>query len=158
MIDIIKKHLADLTAAKWDDYKSALANNATYEEMATGTRVRGADEYVKAIQKWKRAFPDMRANNVSAKVSGDTVIVELQWEGTHTGSFDGPFGTIAPTNKHGTLKAVVVFRLEKDKIVEARHYFDMLTMLTQLGIAPMAGAGMQQPGAGATATPPTRHP
>ncbi|HSD90310.1 MAG TPA: ester cyclase [Kofleriaceae bacterium] len=158
MIDIIKKHLADYSASKWDDYKSALSNNATYEEIATGTRVKGPDEVVKAVQKWKRAFPDLRANVLNAKLSGDTVICEVQWEGTHTGPLDGPFGTIQATNKRGTVKAVEVFRLEKDKIVEVRHYFDLLTVLSQMGIAPMAGAGIQQPGAGATATPPTRHP
>lgn len=157
MLDMIKKHLADFSASKWDDYKSAFANNATYEEMATGTRVKGADECVKAVQKWKRAFPDVKANILSAKISGDSVVVELQWDGTHTGPFEGPMGTIQPTNKRGSVKAVEVFRVEKDKIVEVRHYFDLLTILTQMGISPMAGA-MPSTGAGATTQPPTRHP
>lgn len=158
MIDIIKKHLADFSASNWVEYKNALAPNASYEEMATGVRVRGADEVLKTVQKWKRAFPDVKANVSSVKVSGDTVIAEVTWEGTQTGPFDGPFGTIQPTNKRGAVKAVEVCRLEKDKVVEIRHYFDLMTILSQLGIAPMAGTSMQQPGAGATTTPPTRHP
>jgi len=84
------------------------------------------------------------------------VMAEVEWEGTHTGPFDGPFGTIAATNKRGRVQAVLLFTLKDGKIVENRHYFDLLTVMSQLGIAPMAGTTAQ---AAATAgAPAPRHP
>jgi steroid delta-isomerase-like uncharacterized protein len=154
MLDLIKKHLADFSASKWTDYKAPLAADVTYEEMATRQRVRGADEYLKAVQRWKGAFPDLRATITSGVVSGDKVVVEVEWEGTHTGPFAGPFGEIAATNKRGRVPAVMVFTVKNGKIVESHHYFDLLTVLIQIGVAPMA---MTQPAPKTPGAPAPRH-
>lgn len=155
MLNIIKKHLEDLAAGKWREYEAALATNVVYEEPATRMRVVGAAEYVNAVKRWKTAFPDLRAEDLKLYEAGDTVIAELMWAGTHEGKFEGPFGTIAPTFKKGGVKAVLVCKLKGEKIVEARNYFDVFTILAQLGIAPPIAATMgQQPVA---TEPRTRH-
>ena len=149
MIDIIKKHLADFGASNWSEYKGAFSSDVVYEEYATGTRGKGPDAGVQVAQKWKRAFPDARGTLMSSVMSGDTITVEIQWQGTQTGALESPFGAISPTNKRVTVNAVEVFKLRNGQIVEARHYFDLLSMLTQLGItAPLVGT---QAGAGAGA-------
>jgi hypothetical protein len=38
------------------------------------------------------------------------------------------------------LPAVLVLRFEGDRIREGRHYFDLLSLLRQIGIAPQMGA------------------
>ena len=43
------------------------------------------------------------------------------------------------------MNAVFVATIRNGKIVESHHYFDLLTILTQLGIAPMMGAGARSP-------------
>ena len=140
MLDLLKKHLANFSAAKWDDYKAALANDVTYEEAATQLRAKGPDEYVKLVQRWKRAFPDLKANVIRGFESGDKVVAELEWEGTHSGPLDGPFGTIQATNKRGRVKGVIIATIKNGKIASEHHYFDLLTVLNQIGVAPMAGA------------------
>jgi steroid delta-isomerase-like uncharacterized protein len=140
MLDLIKQHLANYTASNWTGYKAPLAADAIYEEMATRQRAKGAEEYVKAVQRWKSAFPDLKATVTSGFVSGDKVVVEVEWEGTHSGPFDGPFGAIPATNKRGRVNAVLVFTVKNGKIMESRHYFDLLTVLAQIGVAPMATA------------------
>ena len=154
MLDLIKKHLADYSASKWTDYKAALAADVTYEEMSTRQPVKGPEEYVKSVQRWKTAFPDLKATVTSGAVSGDKVFVEVEWDGTHTGPFAGPFGTIPATNKRGQVKAALLFTVKNGKIIESKHYFDLLTVLIQLGIAPMAAVSQPPAKTGGASAPP----
>jgi len=149
MLDLIKKHLADYSASKWNDYKAVLASDVTYEEMPTRQRVKGVEEYLKSVQRWKTTFPDLKATVKSGFVSGDKVVVEVEWEGTQSGPFSGPFGPIAATNKRGSINAVLLFTIKNGKIIESRHYFDLLSVLMQLGIAPMATVAQPVAKAGA---------
>jgi len=150
----IKKHLDDLADGRWDDYKAAFANDVIYEELATRTRVQGADEYVNAVKRWKKAFPDLKATLLNVFQTGDRAIAEIEWEGTHSGPFDSPFGTIQPTNKKGRVRAILVLTMKGDKITESHHYFDLLTVLAQTGAMPGLAA-MAQPAA--KAAPPPKH-
>lgn len=149
----LKKHLEELGASKWNEWKAALANDVIYEEIATHTHVKSADEYLKIVQRWKRAFPDLKATIVNMFTSGDRIFAEVEWDGTQTGPLDGPFGTIAATNKRGLLKASLIVTTKNDKVVELHHYFDMMTMLANLGIAPFAGVAAPV-AKGGTATAP----
>jgi hypothetical protein len=60
--------------------------------------------------------------------------------GTHTEPLDAPTGEeIPPTNKRIELKGGVFGRLnDRGEIVEERRYYDVGTILRQLGIAPEA--------------------
>jgi steroid delta-isomerase-like uncharacterized protein len=151
----IKNHLADFSASKWTEYKAVLASDVVYEEIPLRLRVKGADEYMKTLERWKRAFPDLKATVLDSYVAGDKIFAEVEWEGTQTGPFDGPFGLIPPTNKRGVVKAAIVATVKNDKLFEVHHYFDVLTLLTNLGIVPFAGAPMQA--TKPSATPTTRH-
>lgn len=151
----LKQHLAEFGASKWNEWKARLASDVVYEEIATHTKVKGADEYLKIVQRWKRAYPDLKATVVNTFTSGDKVFAEVEWEGTQTGPLEGPFGSIAPTNKRGLLKASLFATVRDDKVVELHQYFDMMTMLANLGIASFAGAPAQAAKMGA-APPPRR--
>lgn len=152
MQDIIRKHLADLAAGDWASYRANLAGNAVYKELATGTSIQGADDYVKAVQRWRKAFPDLTAHIIESFGSENHAVVEVRWEGTHNGVLEGPFGTFAATRKRGSLEAVMVFTLEGGKIAKVHHYFDLMKLLVQLGIStgiPVSAAPKSAP-AGAT--------
>jgi len=58
--------------------------------------------------------------------------------GTHTGPLESPTGEdIPPTKKRIELKAAVFGRLnDRGEIVEERRYYDVGTMLRQLGLVP----------------------
>ena len=69
--------------------------------------------------------------------SGDTAVLELVWKGVHTGPLQTPTGIIPASNKPIEMPACQVSKVEGGKVKNVSHYFDMLTMLTQIGAAGM---------------------
>ena len=155
MLEIIENVLSDFASSNWSGFRAALAKDAVYEEIATRQRAVGAEQYVRVMQRWKAAYPDMRAKIEHAFESDRRVIVEVEWAGTQNGKLEFPFGSIPPTNKSGTLKAAIVFELEDGKIISCRHYFDLVTILAQLGMLPAIGT-VPQPREGVP-SPQPRH-
>ena len=64
----------------------------------------------------------------------------MEWTGTNNGPLSGPFGTIQPTGKVGKVAAAQVACFEEDKICEIHHYFDLMTVLRQMGVGPQPEA------------------
>lgn len=145
MKELCEQQLNAFAAGDWNTYKAGLTDAATYEEEATGRRAQGPDAIVQAVEPWKRAFPDVKVTIREAIGSGDALVVELEWTGTHLGPLVSPFGTIPATRKAGNLLAVQVVRFDGEKIREVRHYFDILSLLRQMGVAPRIGAAAAQP-------------
>ena len=52
-----------------------------------------------------------------------------------TGALQSPDGEIPPTGKSMEVRACQVTELEGDKAKAIRHYFDLATMMQQLGLA-----------------------
>ena len=133
VIDIAKAAVTAYNEKDWSKGKDILAANAVYDEKGTHRRIQGADEIIEAWQGWANAFPDSKATFVREFASGDTVVLELVWKGIHTGPLQTPTGTIPPSNKPIEMPACQVVQVEGGKVKSASHYFDMLTMLTQIG-------------------------
>jgi steroid delta-isomerase-like uncharacterized protein len=92
------------------------------------------DRRIEAAQSWKRAFPDEHGTITGVYTSGNTVAIELTWEGTQSGPMATPDGQVLPpSNKPITVKSVEVIEIEDGKIKVLRHYFDLMTMLHQIG-------------------------
>jgi len=138
MMELVNRQLEAYAASDWNAYRGNLARDATYEEVATAKRVTGIDAYVDAVRHWKLAFPDLKATVKRTFTMGNTIIAEVEWEGTHRGPLDTPFGTLPATGKRGRVSALLINRIENDKIVETRHYFDQLSVLLQLGAGAFA--------------------
>jgi steroid delta-isomerase-like uncharacterized protein len=138
--DILRKHLDAYANGDWVTYKSLLTADAVYDEEATQRVVKGPDEIAKVAQSWRSAFPDLKATIKNTWTSGDAVIAEIEWEGTHKGTLQGPMGSIAATGRRGKVSAVQVTRFDNGKIRETRHYFDLMTVLAQLGVSPRPAA------------------
>ena len=71
---------------------------------------------------------------VDGYTGGDTVVLELTWRGTHKGPLQTPTGQIAATGKPIEIEACQVYRIADGKPQSMRQYFDMATMLQQLGV------------------------
>jgi len=67
---------------------------------------------------------------------GDTVVLEVTWKGTQNGPLETPGGIIPPSGKQWTVQAAQVIKIQNGKIKEFRQYFDLLTLLQQIGAAP----------------------
>jgi len=137
VIEIAKASVTAYNDKNWSKAKEFLAANAVYDEKATHRRIQGAGEIIEAWQGWAKAFPDSKATFVREFASGDMAILELVWKGVHTGPLQMPTGIIPASNKPVEISACQVSQVEGAKIKSVSHYFDMLTMLTQIGAAGM---------------------
>jgi steroid delta-isomerase-like uncharacterized protein len=138
MKEVLEKQLRAFSEGDWKSYRETLTERSTFDEEPTGQRVTGPDEIVRLVEAWLKGFPDCVGRIEDAIGSGDALVAQIEWTGTHKGPLR--FGTIPPTNKKVRVPAVLVLRFEGERIREARHYFDLLSLLTQLGIAPQMGA------------------
>jgi len=119
----------------WDSVRAAVTSDYRYDEVATHRHVDGADAFVDLCKGWAAAFPDSRPEFHNAVASGNTVVLELTWTGTHTGPLATPNGDVPPTGKSINLRSVQVVEVRDGKAASTRQYFDMATMMSQLGLA-----------------------
>ena len=84
-------------------------------------------------QMFATAFPDGKIDVQKITVTGDTAIVEFTGRGTHTGDLMG----IAPTGRQISIPVCDILEIRDGKIIAEREYMDMLTMMQQLGVAPV---------------------
>jgi steroid delta-isomerase-like uncharacterized protein len=132
--DVARESIESYNAGDFDRLRSLLADDFYEEELATQRRLEGPDARVEAAQGWKQAIPDEHGTITGAYPSGNTVAIELTWVGTQSGSIATPDGQeLPPSNKRFTVKAVEVIEIESGKIKVLRHYFDLMTLLQQIG-------------------------
>ena len=123
-------------ASDWEGYEAALAPDCVYDEVGSSRSFQGTDEIIACLKSWKKAMPDVTGTINSALATGNSVVLEITWEGTHTGPLDGPGGTVEATGKHQTTRAGWVLEFDDGKNTVSRHYFDMLSFLQQLDVLP----------------------
>lgn len=132
--DVAKASVTAYNEKNWDRVKETVTPNVVYDEVATNRRVTGSNEVIEAWKGWAKALPDSKATFEREVVSGDSAILELTWRGTHTGPLQTPAGEIAPTGRPIELRAVQVVDVEDGKAKSIRQYFDMATLLEQIGV------------------------
>jgi steroid delta-isomerase-like uncharacterized protein len=140
--DLARESIECFNADEFDRLRSLLADDSYEEELSTQRRLEGADAQIDAAKAWKQAFPDGRGTVSGIHADGNTVTIELTWEGTQSGPMQTPDGQeLPPSNRHGSVKACQVIEIEDGKIKATRHYFDLLTLLQQIGAMEGAGTG-----------------
>ena len=120
----------------WDGFTAQLTANTVYNELGTQRSLKGPGEILEAFQGWKQAMPDVKGTVTNSFASGNTVVLEVSWRGTQTGPLVSPAGTIPPSGKSQTTPSAWIFEYDGDKIRESRNYFDIMTLLTQIGAMP----------------------
>lgn len=141
--DLARESIECYNAGDFDRLRSLLADDFYEEELATQRRLEGADARVEAARGWKQAFPDERGTITGVCTSGNTVAIELTWEGTQSGPLATPDGReLPPSNKRVTVKSVQVIEIEDGKMKALRHYFDLMTLLQQIGAMDQAEAAV----------------
>ena len=134
LIDAAKAPVIAYNEKNWDALKAALSPKIVYDEVSTQRKVQGIKDVLGVWKGWATALPDSKAKFHSALVSGNTVVVEVTWRGTHKGPLQMPTGEIPPTGKKIELRACQVFEIAGGKAQSMRQYFDMATLLQQLGV------------------------
>ena len=132
--DVARESVECYSAGAFDSLRSLLADDFYEEELATQRRLEGADARIETVRGWKRAFPDEHGTITGVYTSGNTVALEVTWEGTQSGPMAMPDGQeFPPSNKRETVKSVQVIEVENGKMKALRTYFDLMTLLQQIG-------------------------
>ena len=134
LIEAAKAPLLAYNDKDWGALQASIAPNFVYDEVGTERKVQGVDAVVALFKEWAEAIPDSTAMIHNANVSGNTVVIEVTWNGTHTGPLNLPQGPVPGTGKSFEVRACNVFEFKGDKPSVQRQYFDMGTILRQLGI------------------------
>ncbi len=134
LIAAAKAPLMAYNDKNWDAARASITPDFVYDEVATERKVQGVDNVMPLMKEWGEAILDSKATFDNAYVSGNTVVIELTWRGTHTGPLNLPSGPVPGTGKSIEIRSCNVFEITGDKASMQRQYFDMGTMLRQLGI------------------------
>lgn len=134
LIDAAKASILAYNDKDWERLRSVATPDVVYDEVATGRKADGLDQVLPLWQGWARAFPDSKATFHNAIASGSSVTLEITWNGTHKGPLETPSGPVQPTGKSIAIRACMVVELEGERVKRERHYFDMATLLQQLGL------------------------
>jgi steroid delta-isomerase-like uncharacterized protein len=135
LIDAAKAPMLAYNQKDWNAVRASITPDFIYDEVGTGRKVQGADQTITLFKEWAEAIPDSKATFDNAIASGNTVAFELTWRGTHSGPLQTPKGSFAATGKKIEIRACAIIELTNGKAKLQRHYFDMATLLQQLGIA-----------------------
>lgn len=110
-----------------------------YEVVATGDVHEGDVAVEGFLRETGAAFPDFRFELHAMHHADDAVLVEVDFLGTHQGAWRG----LPATGRRVRYRMGNVFAFEGEDLVCERLYFDLLTILRQLGIArdPTSTAG-----------------
>ena len=101
--------------------------------------IKGWEAIRAGLEPFLKAFPDIRSVTERQFGAGDWITQLSYFQGTHTAPLELPGGpTIPATNKSVRLPVAFVSRLEGGKFAEINVYFDQMSMMAQLGLAPQA--------------------
>jgi steroid delta-isomerase-like uncharacterized protein len=134
ILEIAKSQLIAFNDKNWDAAKEVLATDTVYDEVATQRRIQGVEEVLSAWKGWAKAFPDAKGSFDKETVSGNTVVIELTWRAIQTGPLQLPGKDLAATGKKVELRACQVIEVSGAKVKTLRHYFDLSSLLRQLGV------------------------
>jgi len=136
-IAIAKEGIEAFNKGDWDHTRRITSSDVVYVEVATGRQTKDVESFIQLAKGWRHAFPDAKGVVTGAIESGSTAVLEITWTGTHSGDLETPTGDkIPPTGKKMSVAAVQVVETSNGKVAEAKHYFDLMTMLAQLGVLP----------------------
>ena len=126
---VVREHME---SENRQDFEATMATFAhpRYELIATG-EVHDGEDAVRAYYASSRAtFADQRNEVIAMHHADDSVIVEFDLLGTHTGALAG----MQPTGHTFRCRMIALFLFDGDLINCERVYFDSGTILRQLGL------------------------
>jgi steroid delta-isomerase-like uncharacterized protein len=115
-----------------------LAASVFSDDVVTGTpqgEMKSLDEFRAFGEAFTAACPDAVLSVDRSFESGNTIVTEGTFAGTHTGDLVGPGQTLPATGRPFSFAFVDVMTATNGKFTEHRIYWDMLGWLQQLGLA-----------------------
>jgi len=104
----------------------ALRDNTSSESSV------GPEAYRALVAKYLAAFPDLRFTVEDTVTEKDKLVASWTISGTHQGDFMG----IRPTNKKVSVEGITIHYLANGKIIDSYVSWDALGLMRQLGAFP----------------------
>jgi ketosteroid isomerase-like protein len=120
-----------------------IAEDVEWTTVPTGEIFRGHEGFRDFMQGWANAFPDGATEDTTVYAGEEFGVTEFIGRGTHDGPLKSPGGEIPPTGRSVEFKLCEVYQFRDGKIVSARTHFDSLGLMTQLGVVPAPGQGVE---------------
>jgi steroid delta-isomerase-like uncharacterized protein len=130
----------DSYLAAWNAHDSAavarhMADDAVYEDVALRRVLHGPSEIASFVEEATRTSSDFRFEVVSLFTAGDDYANEWVMVGTNDREVRG----VPATGRSFRVRGASVGKLDASgRIVENRDYYNLMELLTQLGIPPEA--------------------
>lgn len=105
-----------------------------------GMELKGIDAIRRFTEGWFQGFPDSKLRADRFVETGDTIVEEGVFTGTHNGVFPTPMGDIPPTGKRVEGRFADVFVIRNGKVIADHLFFDRMELMEQLGLAPAPAA------------------
>jgi predicted ester cyclase len=137
LFDLSNNHQSD--PAWLDTSMTAFAADAEVIDVPSGTTLHGPDGFKRIVLFFAENFPDSRVELTNAFATQDQVALECTVRWNDTGPLYLPSGALPSMRRSGELRYCLVFEFRNGKIVSLHSYYDMLTMMEQLGLAPVTG-------------------
>jgi steroid delta-isomerase-like uncharacterized protein len=126
---IVNEHVA---AENRHDVEATIATFHSPNYKVNGEPVEGEAAVRELLQGLMDGFPNFQAEIGKLHHADDAVFGEARITGTHNGEFNG----IPPTGKPIHIAMAAIFEFEEDRLLCETVYWDIATLLTQIGILP----------------------
>src|ERR1051325_7409994 len=103
-----------------------------------GAELNGRAAVKQLLTAYRVAFPDLKHHVKSHVSAGDTIAIELEVTGTHTGPMQTAQGTIPATGKRVTWESCDYVRTKNGRIASWHVYHDPAPFFAALGVTPGA--------------------
>ena len=135
---IVREHMESENRLEFDVTMETF-DHPRYELVATDEVYDGDKAVWGYYREGRAAFPDQRNELIALHHADDAVIAEFWLRGTHEGAFRG----LPATGRSFECRMTAFFLFEGDRLVCERVYFDVGTIMRQLGMAhdPRSAAG-----------------
>lgn len=133
-VAVIRTLFDAFNARDFDRCAALVSEDFELVDVAAGLTLHGPNGLLQWFQGFLTAFPDARAEPFNMIAAGDWVASEHIGRNTHTGPLQSPAGEIPPTGRRVELQIAEVYQMKDGKLALLRAYYDMATMLRQLGL------------------------
>ncbi|MEE9181235.1 MAG: ester cyclase [candidate division NC10 bacterium] len=136
-VELVKAGMEAFNAHDWDRFFGFSDESIVNYAPDLEEPLKGLEAYRERFETNVEAFPDQHIETTRVFGDAEWVVLEGVYSGTHEGAFPGPGGEkIPPTHKRVELPLALVFKIEGGKVTEEHDYYDNLTFMSQLGLAP----------------------
>ena len=135
-IEVAKVLIGAFNDRKVERAMDLVDESAEWLMIPYGVTNHGPEGYRKHWELWTTAAPDCEIEIAELTPGPNVVTAEFIARGTHSGPLSTPKGEIPPSNNKVELRLCDVIRIRDGRAYGSRIYFDMLSLMRQVGQVP----------------------